>query len=150
MVVEKIKMLECMYVRLDIWHLKKLNKEEIETEKIKKVDSYFFDVEKCKHCKYKDGCYKDGSKTKTLNVKIKDEVHIKHMDYMETEEFRELYLERYKIEAKNAELKSNFGYDEANATGKVGITIQGATALFLVNMKRIIKLKEEKVKNREN
>ena len=67
------------------------------------------------------------------------------MDYMETQEFKELYSERYKIEAKNAELKSNFAYDKANATGKIGITIQGATALFLVNMKRIIKLKEEKV-----
>ena len=108
------------------------------------VECYFFDVEKCKHCQYKDGCYKNGAKTKTYSVKIKDDIHIKHMDYMQTEEFKKLYSERYKIEAKNAELKSNFGYDEANATGKVGITIQGATALFLANIKRIIKLKEEK------
>lgn len=108
------------------------------------VESYFFDVEKCKHCSFKNGCYKEGSKTKTYNVKIKQDVQIKHMDYMETDEFKELYSERYKIEAKNGELKSNFNYDKANATGKVGITIQGATALFLVNMKRIIKLKDEK------
>jgi len=108
------------------------------------VECYYFDVEKCKHCPYKEGCYKEGSKTKTFSVKIKDDVHIKHMDYMETDDFNELYSERYKIEAKNAELKSNFGYDKAKATGKVGITIQGATALFLVNMKRIIKLKNEK------
>ena len=66
---------------------------------------------------------------------------------METSEFKELYAERYKIEAKNSELKSNFGYNEANATGKVGITIQGATALFLVNIKRIFKLRDEKNKN---
>ncbi len=112
--------------------------------RLNKVETYYFDIEKCKHCKFKEGCYKEGSKTKTYNVTIKDNIHIKHMDYMETDEFKELYSERYKIEAKNAELKSNFGYDEANATGKVGITIQGATALFLVNMKRIIKLKEEK------
>lgn len=111
------------------------------------MECYYFDVEKCKHCQYKEGCYKEGAKAKTYNVNIRDDVHIKHMDYMETEEFKELYSERYKIEAKNAELKSNFGYDEANATGKVGITIQGATALFLVNMKRIIKLKDEKAKN---
>ena len=37
---------------------------------------------------------------------------------METDEFKKLYAERYKIEAKNAELKSNFGYDTANACGK--------------------------------
>ena len=113
------------------------------------VECYFFDVEKCKHCPFKDGCYKEGAKTKTFSVKIKSDIHIKQMDYMETEEFKELYSERYKIEAKNAELKNNFSYNKANACGKIGITIQGATTLFLANMKRIIKLNEEKKKNIE-
>lgn len=116
-------------------------------DKNNRVECYYFDVEKCNHCRFKEGCYKEGSKSKTYSVKIKNNIHIQHMEYMETQEFKELYSERYKIEAKNAELKSNFAYDKANATGKVGITIQGATALFLVNMKRIIKLKEEKAKN---
>lgn len=118
-------------------------------DKNQQVESYFFDVEKCKHCPFKQGCYKEGAKTKTFNVKIKDNAHIKHMDYMETDEFKNLYKERYKIEAKNAELKNNYGYDKANACGKLGITIQGATTLFLANMKRIIKLNEEKNKNIE-
>ena len=109
-----------------------------------RVECYYFDIEKCKHCKFKDGCYKDGAKYKTYCVKIKDNIHIKHMDYMETDEFETIYSERYKIEAKNAELKSRFGYDTANACGKNGITIQGASALFLTNIKRIIKLKSEK------
>ena len=111
------------------------------------VECYYFNVEKCKHCPYKDGCYKDGSKTKTYSVTIKRDIHINHMDYMETEEFKNLYKERYKIEAKNAELKNNYNYGNANACGKIGITIQGATTLFLTNMKRIIKLTEEKNKN---
>ena len=115
--------------------------------KNQQVESYFFDVEKCKHCPFNDGCYKEGSKTKTYNVKIKDDIHIKHMDYMKTEEFKNLYKERYKIEAKNAELKNNYNYGNATACGKIGITIQGATTLFLTNMKRIIKLNEEKNKN---
>ena len=114
--------------------------------KNEQVESYFFDVEKCKHCPLKKGCYKEGAKTKTFNVKIKDDVHIAQMDYMETEEFKKLYSERYKIEAKNSELKNNYGYGKANACGKLGITIQGATTLFLANMKRIIKLNEEKNK----
>ena len=112
-----------------------------------RVECYYFDVEKCKYCKFKEGCYKEGAKYKTYCIKIKDDIHIKHMDYMETNEFKELYAERYKIEAKNAELKSKFGYDTANACGKNGITIQGASALFLANIKRIIKLKEEKSQN---
>ena len=111
------------------------------------VECYFFDVEKCKHCPFKDGCYKEGSKTKSFSVKIKDDTHIKQMDYMKTDEFKKLYSERYKIEAKNAELKKNYGYGKANSCGKLGITIQGATTLFLANMKRIIKLNQEKNHN---
>ena len=114
---------------------------------VTEVESYYFDIEKCKHCPYKEGCYKEGAKIKTYNVTIKSDIHIKYMDYMETEECKKLYAERYKIEAKNSELKSNFGYDTANACGKNGITIQGASALFLANMKRIIKLKSEKSQN---
>ena len=108
------------------------------------VESYFFDVDKCKHCPFKDGCYKEGARTKTFNIKIKDDTHITHMDFMKTEEFKTLYKERYKIEAKNAELKNNYNYREATSCGKNGMTIQGATTLFLVNMKRIIKLNKEK------
>ncbi len=128
-------------------HMAIIKRKTGSKSKNEQVESYFFDVEKCKHCPFKDGCYKDGAKTKTFNVKIKDDTHIVQMDYMETEEFKTLYKERYKIEAKNAELKNNYNYGKANACGKLGITIQGATTLFLANMKRIIKLNEEKNKN---
>ncbi|OCZ54808.1 IS1182 family transposase, partial [Dehalobacter sp. TeCB1] len=39
------------------------------------VESYLFDVEKCKICPYKAGCYKDGAKTKTYSVTIKHHTH---------------------------------------------------------------------------
>ncbi len=35
------------------------------------VDLYFFDVEKCKHCPFREGCYKEGAKSKTFSVTIK-------------------------------------------------------------------------------
>lgn len=108
------------------------------------VDLYFFDVEKCKHCPFKEGCYKEGAKSKSYSVTIKKDIHIKQMDYMETEEFSTLYSERYKIEAKNGELKNNYEYEKASSCGKTGMTIQGATTLFLANMKRIVKLNSEK------
>ena len=60
------------------------------------AECYYFNIEKCKHCKFKTGCYKEGAKFKTYSVKIKDDIHIKHMDYMETDEFKKLYDERYK------------------------------------------------------
>lgn len=110
------------------------------------VECYFFDVEKCKRCPFKDGCYKEGAETKTYSVKIKSECHIKQMEYMESEEFKELYSERYKIEVKNAELKNRYGYGTAQSCGLLGMNIQGATTLFLANMRRIKTLEERKGK----
>ena len=109
-----------------------------------RVELYFFDVERCKRCPFKEGCYKAGAKTKTFSVKIKSDGHLKHIDYMKTEEFKELYKERYKIEAKNAELKNQYDYETAQSCGLLGMTIQGASTLFLVNMKRILKLERER------
>ena len=110
------------------------------------VECYYFDVEKCKHCPLKDGCYKDGAKSKTYSVSIKSETHTKQMDYMETDEFKEYYSHRYKIEAKNAEIKKAYHYELSTACGLSGLTIQGATTLFLTNLKRIYKLEDEKKK----
>ncbi len=98
-------------------------KKKLTKDQYSKYESYYFDVERCKHCPYKEGCYKEGAKTKSYNVRIISDIHIKHMDYMETEDFNELYSERYKIEAKNSELKNNYGYDKATGRGKLGITI---------------------------
>ncbi len=108
------------------------------------VECYYFDVNKCKCCPFKKGCYKEGAKTKTFSVKIKNETHTKQMDYMETEEFKKYYSERYKIEAKNSEIKNVYNYGEAFACGKTGMTIQGATTLFLTNMNRIYRLEDKK------
>lgn len=104
------------------------------------VESYFFDVEKCKHCPSKDGCYKDGAKTKSYSVSIKTSTHQEHMDFQESAYFKEKSRERYKIEAKNSELKHRHGYDVASSSGLSGMELQGAVTIFAVNMKRIITL----------
>lgn len=109
-----------------------------------RVEQYFFDVEKCKKCPLREGCYKEGAKTKTYSVKIRADVHIDYMNYMETEEYKELSSERYKIEAKNAELKNVYDYGTAQGCGLLGMSIQASTSIFLSNMKRILKLKEQK------
>lgn len=46
--------------------------------------------------------------------------------------------------AQNSELKNRHGYDVASSSGFVGMEIQGATTIFAVNLKRIIKLLGEK------
>jgi hypothetical protein len=104
------------------------------------VDTYYFDVEKCKTCSLKNGCYKEGAKTKTYSVSIKSEVHQDQMAFQETEYYKEKAKHRYKIEAKNSELKNVHGYDRAISYGINNMQMQGAMAIFTVNLKRILKL----------
>lgn len=105
---------------------------------------YYFDVEKCKRCPYKEGCYKEGAKSKSYSETIICDTHSEHAKFQETEYFKEKSRERYKIEAKNSELKNRHGYDVASSPGLIGMEIQGATTIFVVNLKRIIKLLDEK------
>lgn len=104
------------------------------------TDTYYFDVEKCKRCPFKEGCYKEGSKSKTYSVTIKSNEHSEHEKFQESHYFKEKSKERYKIEAKNSELKHRHGYDVATSSGLIGMELQGAMAIFTVNLKRIIKL----------
>lgn len=104
------------------------------------VESYFFDIEKCKVCSKKDGCYKHGAKTKSYSVSIISNTHKDQMKFQDTEYFKEKSKERYKIEAKNSELKHRHGYDVASSSGLNGMQLQCALSIFTVNLKRIIKL----------
>jgi hypothetical protein len=104
------------------------------------VDTYYFDVEQCKRCPIQEGCYKDGAKSKTYSISIKSNEHKEQMMFQEGEYFKEKAKERYKIEAKNSELKHRHGYDVATSSGLLGMELQGAMAIFTVNLKRILKL----------
>lgn len=108
-------------------------------------DTYYFDVEKCKVCPFREGCYKGGSKSKTYSVTIKSTEHKDQEAFQNSDEFKEKAKSRYKIEAKNSELKHRHGYETASSAGLFGMQIQGATTMFVVNLKRIITLmkKEE-------
>ena len=102
--------------------------------------TYYFDIEKCKACAHRQGCYKDGAKTKTYSVSIRTDVQERHLEFQKTDEFKDKARERYKIEAKNAELKHVFGYDRAESYGLYSMQMQGAVTIFAANIKRILKL----------
>lgn len=104
------------------------------------VDTYYFDVKRCKRCPLKEGCYKEGAKSKSYSVSIKSEEHSEQIAFQETEYFKEKSKERYKIEAKNSELKHRHGYNVATSSGLFGMELQGAMAIFAINLKRILKL----------
>ena len=106
--------------------------------------TFYFDIEKCKTCALRDGCYKAGAKTKSYSISIKTNTQAEQVAFQETEEFKELHRrERYKIEAKNAELKNVLGYARAESYGMDAMHMQDAITMFAANVKRIIKLIEE-------
>lgn len=104
------------------------------------VETYYFDIEKCKTCPLRENCYKPGAKSKTYSVSIKTDLHKQQMDFQETQYYKEKMKERYKIEAKNSEIKNVHGYGRASSYGIENMEMQGALAIFTVNLKRILKL----------
>lgn len=104
------------------------------------VETYYFDVEKCKTCPLRNGCYREGAKSKTYSVSIKSDLHKEQIIFQETEYFKDKAKHRYKIEAKNGELKNVHGYGRAISYGINNMQMQSAMAIFAVNLKRIIKL----------
>ena len=106
--------------------------------------TYYFDIEKCKQCPHREGCYKEGAKSKTFSVTLKCDEHKQQQEFQETEEFKQLSKERYKIEAKNSELKNVLGYDVSMGNCLYATKIQGACTIFAANIKRIITILDEK------
>jgi len=109
------------------------------------VETYFFDVDKCRVCPFREGCYKEGAKTKTYSVTIKSHTHAKQEEFQETALFREMSRKhRYKIEATNGTLKNGYGLNQAQSAGLLSMKIQDGAAIFASNVDRIIRLIEAK------
>jgi transposase len=105
---------------------------------------YFFDIEKCKRCPFREGCYKNETNFKTHNVVIQSDIHKEQKEFQETNYFKERAKQRYMIEGKNAEMKQAHGLGEADSRGLVAMQLQSYFTAFVVNIKRIVKLLEPK------
>lgn len=109
-------------------------------------ETYYFDVNKCKNCPLKEKCNYKGGKTKTYSITIKmSDIHKEHLKNQVLPEYQLLAKERYKIEAKNSELKNCHGYNQASYSGLHGMSLQAGVSVFVVNIKRILKLKNNKI-----
>ena len=80
--------------------------------KDEKKETYYFDVKRCVVCKQREGCFKFNQKSETYCVCHRTEEQERQMDFQETDEFREKYRTRYKIEAKNSDLKNKIVYQK--------------------------------------
>jgi transposase len=112
-------------------------------EKRNRRITYDFNINKCRVCPIRKGCYREGATRKTYSETIKSHIHIEQEMFQESNFFKSKVKERYKIEAKNSELKHRHGYDIASSSGLVGMELQGAITIFAVNLKRILKLMDK-------
>ncbi|MDT3429109.1 transposase [Paenibacillus forsythiae] len=53
-----------------------------------RVDTYYFDVEKCKRCPLREGCYKEGAKSKTYSVSVKSQEHMAQARFRKVKRLR--------------------------------------------------------------
>ncbi|MEL7623342.1 MAG: IS1182 family transposase [Clostridiales bacterium] len=103
---------------------------------------YWFSVKTCKKCPCYGTCCQTGAKRKSYCLKISGETHQRQYAFEQTEYFKKRLKERYKIEAKNAELKQVHGLTRCKYVGLFGMQIQMYFTAFVANVKRIIRLKE--------
>ena len=63
---------------------------------------FYFDIEKCKVCPLRDGCYKPNAKAKTYSIRIVAEHYREHMEFEQSDTFKSRIWRRPIIEHKNA------------------------------------------------
>lgn len=97
--------------------------------------TYFFDVEKCRRCPLREGCYKKGAKCKSYSVTILSKTHLQQIEFERSEEFKRKIKERYKIGAKNSKLKNIYGMGKTESYGIQSMTMQATMSIFVVNIK---------------
>lgn len=104
--------------------------------------TYCFSMNKCKKCVRYATCCKPGVKTKTHSITVIGGTRGKQQEFEDSEYLKERIKDRYKVEAKNAELKQAHCLTRCKYSGLFGMKIQMYFSAFVVNVKRIIRLKE--------
>ncbi len=97
---------------------------------------YKFDKTKCNVCPLKTVCLRD-SKEKTFSVTALSEEQKDLLKRQRSDYFRQRRRQRYKIEAKNANLKQGLGFDKAKCKGIEMMELQAAVTFFVSNLKII-------------
>ncbi len=105
---------------------------------------YTFDIKKCETCSQREKCELNKSKHKTYMISIPSNTHKEQQEFENTEYFKnKMRYERYKIEAKNGEIKQAHGLCKAKYMGLSRVRIQSYITCIVANIKRIIKLSEQ-------
>lgn len=85
---------------------------------------------------------RDTVKKQTLSIRIHTPECNEQKLFQESEYFRQRSKQRYRIEAKNFELKHAHGLNVSDSLGLFAMQLQSYFTTFVVNTKRIIKLRD--------
>lgn len=81
------------------------------------VRMFYFDVDRCRNCSNREGCYKAGAKSKSYSVTILTDLQKEYISKTKTPQFREHFRKRTAAERTNAELKRGRGLRKAGIMG---------------------------------
>lgn len=105
---------------------------------------YTFDNKKCEGCSYRETCQIKNHKNKTYMISMPSNIHKEQQEFEETEYFKnKLRYERYKIEAKNGEIKQAHGLCKTKYMGLSKVRLQSYLTCIVANIKRTIKIMEQ-------
>ena len=144
--IKDADMLRCPAGHLAI--KKQYRKECIKKDGIKRnaTMEYTFDKKKCEKCSCKEKCKIYKQKKKTYMISILSNIHKEQQEFEETEYFKnKIRNERYKIEAKNGEIKQAHGLCKAKYMSLSNMRIQSYLTCIVANIKRTIKIMEQVV-----
>lgn len=109
---------------------------------------YKFDSQMCQACPHRTECL-NGQKGKAKKLEISENVpaYYEHSQWAKTEEFREGYKKRARIEPKNAEQKCHLGLARAYGFNLESVTRQSQLTAFTTDLKRVAYLVSLKPQN---
>ncbi len=106
---------------------------------------YTFDSNKCKDSPFKGKCKIGKQKKPTYMISIISNIHKGQQEFEETEYFKnKIRYQRYKIEAKNSEIKQAHGLCKSRYMSLSRVRIQSYITCIIANIKRTIKLMDLK------
>jgi len=113
--------------------------DKVFNNKTGELDVFRFSEEQCHDCPFKDKCTKNKKGRRTITVNKHERLLQEGRTFQKTEEFQQEYSQRYKIEAKNAELVHH-GLRQARYIGLAKARLQALFVGALINFKLYWKL----------
>ena len=102
---------------------------------------YKFNKEQCRNCPYRNQCLKGGKRiAKVLDVSTNAPKFYEYNQFNKTDEFKDEYKKRARIEGKNSEMKRFHGLARAKGYGLIAVSKQTKLTVIAVNLKKIAKL----------